>query len=138
MAAWLAWAKTTDVFNRIVTPGGAWGSPTITTDVARTLLAPYGITNVIVADTIQNTGNLGGADSFVDIWPDTVLVAYITPSPGIKKVSFGYSFFSRGWEVRREVITRQHSDWIEPSYVCDEKLVAPDLGYLILDVSDGT
>lgn len=138
MAAWLAWSKTTDIFNRIVTPGGAWGSPTITTDVARTLLAPYGITNVIVADTVQNTGILGGTDSFSDIWTDEVLVAYVTPNPGLRTVSFGYTFMSRNWQVRRETITRQHSDWIEPSYVADEKIVAADTAYLILDVSDGT
>jgi hypothetical protein len=137
-AAWLAFNKTTQVLDRIVTPGGAWGSPTITTDVARTLFAPYGITNVIVADTVQNTGNLGAADSFSDIWIDEVLLAYVTPSPGIKKVSFGYSFFSRGWQVRRETVGRQHSDWIEPSYVADEKLVAPDVAYLLKDVSDGS
>jgi len=138
MAAWLAFTKVTKIIDRIVTPGGAWGSPTISTDVARTLFAPYGITQVEVVDTVQNTGLLGGTDSFADIWGDEVLLAYVTPSPGIKKVSFGYTFVSRDWQVRREVITRQHSDWIEPSYVADEKLVAPDVAYLILDVSDGT
>lgn len=138
MAAALAMYKTTQVLNRIVTPGGHWGSPTIGTDQIRTLLAPYGITNVLIADTIQNTGNLGAADSFADLWIDEVLVAYVTPSPGIKKVSFGYTFVSRDWKVMRDTITRQHSDWIEPSYVADEKLVAPDVAYTIKDVSDGT
>lgn len=138
MAAWLAFNKNTQILDRIITPGGNWGSPTITVDVARTLLAPYGITNVIVADTVQNTGNLGAADSFSDIWADEVGLYYVTPSPGIKKVSFGYTFQSRGWRVMREAVNRQHSDWIEPSYVADEKIVAADVGYLILDVSDGS
>jgi len=138
MAAWLAFYKTTQVIDRIITPGGNWGSPTITVDVARTLLAPYGITNVMVADTVQNTGNLGAADSFSDMWTDEVLLAYVTPSPGLKKVSFGYTFLSRGWRVMRETISRQHSDWIEPSYVADEKIIAADVAYLISDVSDGS
>lgn len=138
MAAWLAFNKTTQVLERIVTPGGNWGSPTIGIDVARTLLAPYGITNVVVADTIQNTGNLGAADAFSDIWADEVLLAYVTPSPGVRKVSFGYTFVSRDWQVKRDTVIRQHSDWFEPSYVADEKLVAPDVAYLILDVSDGS
>lgn len=138
MAAWLAFNKNTQILDRIITPGGNWGSPTITVDVARTLFAPYGITNVIVADTVQNTGALGAADSFSDIWTDEVLLAYVTPSPGIKKVSFGYTFLSRGWRVMREAVSRQHSDWIEPSYVADEKIVAADVAYLISDVSDGT
>ncbi|KKL16340.1 hypothetical protein LCGC14_2496600, partial [marine sediment metagenome] len=39
---------------------------------------------------------------------------------------------------RRTRVERQHSDWFEPSYVADEKLVAADVGYLIIDVSDGS
>lgn len=138
MAAWLAFTKTTQVLDRIVTPGGNWGSPTITTDQARTLLAPYGITQVVVADGIENTAGQGVADSFSDIWTDEVLLAYTEPSPGIKKVSLAYTFWSRQWQVRRARVERQHSDWFEPSYVADEKLIAPDVGYLIIDVSDGT
>ncbi len=138
IAAWLAWNKNTQILDRIITPGGNWGSPTIDVDVARTLYAPYGITNVLIPDTVQNTGNLGAADSFADIWIDEVLLAYVTPSPGVKKVSFGYTFLSRGWRVMRETISRQHSDWIEPSYVADEKIVAADVAYLLIDVSDGS
>ena len=138
MQAWLAFQKNTQILNRIVTPGGNWGSPTITVDHARTLLAPYGITRVEVADTIQNTGGYGVADSFSDIWIDEVLLAYVAPRPGIKTVSLGYTFLSRPWQVRRARVERQHSDWFEPSYVADEKLVAPDVGYLIKDVSDGS
>lgn len=138
MQAWLAFSKVTQIFERIITPGGNWGSPTITTDQARTLLAPYGITRVVVADGIQNTAGMGVTDSFSDIWTDEVLLAYVTPSPGIKTVSLGYTFWARQWQVRRARVERQHSDWFEPSYVADEKLVAPDVGYLIIDVSDGT
>lgn len=138
MSAWLAFTKTAQVLDRIVTPGGAWGSPTITTDQARTLFAPYGITSVIVSDVIENSAGFGATDSFSDIWTDEVLLAFVTPSPGLKKVSFGYTFWSRQWQVRRDRVARQHSDWFEPSYVADEKIVAADVAYLIDDVSDGT
>jgi hypothetical protein len=138
MSAWLAFTKVTQILDRIVTPGGNWGSPTITTDTARTLLAPYGITSVMVTDGIENTAGYGVTDSFSDIWTDEVLLAYVTPAPGIKKVSFGYTFWSRSWQVRRSRIETQHSDWFEPSYVVDEKIVAADVAYLIQDVSDGS
>ncbi len=138
IAAWLAWNKNDQILDRIITPGGNWGSPTIDVDVARTLYAPYGITRVLIPDTVTNTGALGAADSFADIWVDEVGLYYVTPSPGIRKVSFGYTFLSRGWRVMRETIPRQHSDWVEPSYVADEKIVAADVGYLIIDVSDGS
>lgn len=138
MAAWLAFSKTAQIVDRVVTPGGNWGSPTITVDNARTLLAIYGITSVIVADTIQNTAGFGVTDSFSDLWTDEVGLYYVTPSPGLKKVSFGYTFWARRWQVRRTRVERQHSDWFEPSYVADEKIVAADVGYVIKDVSDGS
>lgn len=138
MQAWLAFQKTAQVLDRIVTPGGAWGSPTITTDTARTLLAPYGVTRVIVADGIENTAGFGVTDSFSDVWKDEVGLYYVTPSPGIRKVSFGFTFWSRQWQVKRSRVERQHSDWFEPSYVADEKVVAADVAYLISDVSDGS
>ena len=138
MAALLAFQKTTQVVDKITTPGGPWGSPTITTAQVRTLLAPYGITEVVISDMIENSGGFGVADSFADLWIDEVLLAYVTPSPGIKKVSFGYTFEAQPWKVRRARVERQHSDWFEPSYVADEKIVAADVAYLIKDVSDGS
>lgn len=138
MAAFLAWSKSDQVIAKITTPGGPWGSPTIDVAQAGTLLAPYGITKVVVADGIKNTAGFGVTDSFSDIWTDEVLLAYVTPSPGIKKVSLGFTFLSRPWQVRRTNIETQHSDWFEPSYVADEKIVAADVGYLIKDVSDGS
>lgn len=137
-AAWLAFYKNAEIINRIITPGGPWGTPNITPAVASTLLGLFGIQDVLVTDTVVNSAGMGVADSFSDIWTDEVLIAYVTPSPGIKKVSFGYTFMSRNWQVRRETITRQHSDWFEPSYVADEKIVAADVAYLLKDVSDGT
>jgi len=138
MSAWLAFSKVSEIIDRIITPGGNWGSPTITTDQGRTLLAPYGITKVQVSDSIENTAGFGVADSFSDIWTDQVLLSFTTPSPGLKKVSFAYTFWSRNWQVRRTRVEQQHSDWMEPSYVADEKIIAADVAYLILDVSDGT
>ena len=87
---------------------------------------------------IENSGGFGVADSFADLWTDEVLLAYVTPSPGIKKVSFGYTFEAQAWKVRRARVERQHSDWFEPSYVVGEKIVAADVAYLINDVSDGS
>ena len=135
VTAWRAFHKNAQVIERIVTPGGPWGSPVITVDSALTLLAPYGIKRVMVPDMIENTAGFGVTDSFADIWKDAVLLSYTTPSPGVKKVSFAYTFWSRNWQVRRTRVERQHSDWFEPSYVADEKIIAADVAYLIIDVA---
>ena len=137
-AAWLAFIKTDEVIDKMTTPGGAWGGPVITEAMALTLMAPYGITQVLVADQIQNTAGQGVTDSFSDVWADEVLLAFVNPRPGLKSVTLGLTFLSRRWEVRRAREDKAHSDWFEPSYVADEHLVAADVGYLIKDVSDGT
>lgn len=138
MEAWLNFAKNTQIINRIVTPGGNWGSPTIGVDHARTLLAPYGITDVVVPDMIENTAGMGVADSFSDLWGDEVGLFYVNPSAGLRSVTFGLTLRSRAWRVMRDSVGRQHSDWFEPSYVQDEKIVAADVGYIISDTGDGT
>lgn len=138
MEAWLNFAKNTQIVDKITTPGGNWGSPTITVDHARTLLAPYGITSVLVPDLIENTAGMGVADSFSDVWGDEVGLFFVNPTPGLRSVTFGLTFRSRAWQVRRTRIEIQHSDWFEPSYVQDEKIIAADVGYIINDTGDGT
>jgi hypothetical protein len=138
MAAWLAFQKNDQVVDRIITPGGNWGAPTVSEANAVSLLAPFGISSVMVSGTIENTGGFGAADSFADLWIDQVLLAYINPRPGLRSVTFMVTFWSRRWQVRRSRIDTQHSDWFEPSYVSDENVIAADVAYLILDVSDGT
>lgn len=135
-AAWLAFIKTDEVIDKMTTPGGSWGGPVITEAMAQTLMAPYGITKILVADQIQNTAGMGVVDSFSDVWGDEVLLAFVNPRPGLKSVTLGLTFLSRRWAVRRAREEKAHSDWFEPSYVADEKLVAADVGYLIKDVSD--
>jgi len=58
-------------------------------------------------------------------------LAYVEPSPGIKKFSLGYTFQSQKFQTRRARIETKHSDWFEVGDIETEKIVCAACGYRI-------
>lgn len=103
----------------------------VTLDILKTL---FEVDNILLANSKYNSANPGqGTTSLVDVWNDNVWLGYVAPRPGLKQLTFGYTFQARKFQVRRWREDRRHSDIIEPSVVQDEKIVASDAGYLIQD-----
>lgn len=102
-----------------------------------TLAALFELDEILVMDSIQNTGAKGQANASAFIGGDNALLTYSPPSPGIMTPSAGYTFSWTGYtgatgngtrikRFRQEAI---ESDRIEIDMAYDQKLVAPDLGY---------
>lgn len=89
--------------------------------------------DLIVAGSVENTANEAQADSISDIWNDNVLVFYKEQSPSIEALSFMYTFRSRNFRTRTWRNEEREGEYIEPSVVQDEKLVASGAAYLITD-----
>lgn len=89
---------------------------------------------VLVPTVVENTANLGQAESMSDVWSDQVLICYVEPRPGIKKCSMGYTFRSQNFITRVIEAELRKSRAVEVSVVQDEKVVSYDAGYLIDDV----
>lgn len=88
---------------------------------------------LVVAGSIENTAQEGQADSISDIWSDSVLVAYIEPNPSLDSMSFMYTFRSRPFRTKTWREETRDGEFIESSVIQDERLVASDAGYLIVD-----
>ena len=105
------------------------------------LAAVFDVDRVLVGKSIKNTGSEGLADSFTDVWGKNVVLAYVTSSPDTTGTdpSLGYSFqwnsaMLGGMPWAAEI-------WDDPDggnfenrrvqYYQDEKITAPELGYLI-------
>jgi len=95
------------------------------------LASIFDIEKVLVANSIYNTAKEGQTPSYTYLWGKNALLAYVSPTPGVRKVSLGYTFVSRKRQVRKARDEKKHSTWIEVSVVQDEKLVAASCGYLI-------
>ena len=91
----------------------------------------FEVDRVIVGEAGYNTKKEGQPAIYGYLWGKYAILAYVEPKPGIKKFSLGYTFQSQQFRTRRARIEVKHSDWFEPSMICDEKLVSVDCGYLM-------
>lgn len=123
---WTALADHPDILDRIkYTERGV-----VTEDLLASLL---GLDEVRTGDMVRNTAAEGSsAASFSFIAGRSALLAYVTPSPGLKKVSAGYTFTwtgmqgapSIGARIKRYRLERNESDRVEGETWRDYKSVS--------------
>lgn len=111
---------------------------TSTQSVAPNLLAAlFNVDKVFVSGAVQNSAEEGLADSLTDIATDTVHVAYMERSPGLRKPSAFYTFMKDGssnpFRVRRFRDDKPEGDIIEVSAFFQHKPVATDCSYSIIN-----
>jgi len=112
----------------------------VTKDLVAALLD---VDEIMVSAGIKNTANeyatsTGGAGTYSNIAGKHALLAYVTPSPGLKVATAGYQFVwtaasgtpanGMGGRVKRYRDERHESDIIEMEKWRDYKLVAASLG----------
>lgn len=91
----------------------------------------FRIPNVIVGSVLYNTAREGQTEVLSDVWGKDVLIYYAEPRPGLKKPSFGYQMIAQDLQTFRYRQDEIDSDIIRVTEIRGEKLVAPQLGYLI-------
>jgi len=104
----------------------------VTEDLLSSLLP--GSPKVLVGSLMYDSSQEGDTESLGYIWGKNCLVAYVENSPGIKRVSLGYQFYSQDRTVSKWREDKIKADRIEVSEVSDEKLVSASCGYLIVNV----
>lgn len=76
----------------------------------------FDIDRIIVAEAELNSANeTDAADSMDYLWGKNIWVAYITPTPGTRRVSYGYTLRRGARKVRRWRQEPERSDFIEVS-----------------------
>lgn len=87
-----------------------------------------GVQKVLVGNAIKDVAPTGviGTPGFV--WGKDAGVMYTTPRPGIRQMSYGYTFVSRPFQVSKYGVPSRGKGVvaIEPSWIYDIKLVALD------------
>jgi hypothetical protein len=92
------------------------------------------VDKILVGKALYDTTQEGVAESLSYIWGKSVALIYSQPSPGLKKVSFGYQFQSRGFRTKKWREEGRDGDFVETGEIRDEKLIAAATGYLITTV----
>lgn len=95
------------------------------------LKAIFEIENIFIAASLYDINAEGQSVSLSRVWGKHVLLAFIQPRPGLKKISLGYSFHTRARQTETYREEPKKSDVIRVSEIIDEKLIAELCGYLI-------
>ena len=127
---WTVLADHPDILDRIkYTERGIVGE-----DLVASLL---GLDQVIVGDMVQDSANEGAASgSIAFVAGRSALLAYVAPSPGLKRVSAGYTFAWTGMtgaptigaRIKRYRLERNESDRLEGETWRDFKVVSSNCG----------
>ncbi len=97
------------------------------------------VDRLLVPDAIINTAQEGNSDSFTDVWSTSIIMAYVEPRPGIMKPTFMSSFIwsvpdngePPAFSVKRRTDEKREVEEIWTGYWSDEKIIAPEMGFLI-------
>jgi len=100
------------------------------------LAALFEVDKILVGKALYDTTQEGVAESLSYVWGKSVALLYVQPSPGLKKVSFGYQFQSRGFRTKKWRQEGRDGDFIEAGEIRDEHIVAAATGYLYTTVID--
>jgi hypothetical protein len=134
--AWRAWRNNPNVLKHIYGTTVLAPSTQITAEMASEKLE---IPNVIIAEAMYDTVPEGEATSLDYIWGDMILLAYVDPQPGLRKISLGYTFL---WNagVQGRIVEKWYDQdkkrWvIDVSKFYDQNIVASGAGVLYIKTS---
>lgn len=103
----------------------------VTADILASL---FEVDKYIVGNALYDSSNDGGTESKAYVWGKNVALIYSETSPGIRKVSYGYQFESRGFRTKKWREEGRDGDFFETGEIRDEKVVSTDCGYLYTTV----
>ena len=104
----------------------------LTVDILKEI---FEVENLLIGGAGIITSKEGQPEQIDRVWGNNAILLYVTKTPGLKQLSFGYIFRLAGFplvERWRDDTTR--SDWIRVSDKYDIKVVAPVAGYLLQNV----
>lgn len=88
---------------------------------------------VLVPGAIKNTAVEGQAESYSDIWGETVRILFVQPGPAIETPSVLYTFRSEQFTTRQSRDDKKRIDWFAAGQTIQEAVVAPFAGYTVTD-----
>jgi hypothetical protein len=98
------------------------------------------VDRILISDSIRNAALENATASLVNIWGNNFLLCHVTPNPtGLRTATFGLAFRWLNPELPAPWAVRVYNDpdpgkkveITEASYYQDEKIVAPQLAYLV-------
>lgn len=129
--AFLAAKEHTSIIDRI-----KFTSPDSVTE--QMLAKLFNLKRILVPYSVENSGNESLADSMAFQWTDAAFLAYIEPSPGLKKPSALYTFQQKSegseYRVKSWRVEEREGEMVEVTSKFQFKAVATDCAHHINDL----
>lgn len=107
--------------------------PTLTTSLMKDLFP--GIENIYIGEAMQNTAADGQTDALTPIWGKNLFIGYVTPQPGIRTVSLGYTLtLENGRYVDAWTEQQVKADFVRVNDYYQQYVVAAEAAYALLAV----
>ncbi|MCZ7544655.1 MAG: major capsid protein [Anaerolineae bacterium] len=123
-----------DVLERI-----KYSEAATTANVNAAMAAVFGVEHYLVSEAIYAANAEGQAASLSPIVDDDCLICYANPTPGLLSPSAGYTFVwpagGGAGTIYRWRDERVESDVLRGKMQYDQKMVAADGGYLLIDIA---
>jgi hypothetical protein len=97
------------------------------------IAALFEVDELMVGGVLRRTSKAGQTDALTDVWGNDVLIYFAEKSPSLKRASFGYQLREDDLKVFRYREDKRDVDVIRVSEKQCEKVIASQLGYLIID-----
>ncbi|MEW6115376.1 MAG: hypothetical protein AB1553_00545 [Nitrospirota bacterium] len=131
--AWMVLRKLPEMLDAVKGSSRYQGSPggLVTPSELAGLLE---IDNVLIGRGRYISSKEGQTPTYTRLWGKHAAALYVEKNPGVKSITFGVTFSemlrqtSREFDVKRGV---KGAHYIKCAWNSDEKIVAPDLGYMI-------
>lgn len=95
----------------------------------------FQVDKLVIGTAIINTGAEGAADSFSDVWGNSVFLGWASPTPSLMSPSAGYVFQWKQRQVNRYREFQEHQDVIESLENFVAVTTSADSGFLLTSVT---
>lgn len=97
----------------------------------------FGVDRVVIGRARKITTKRGQTDTYARVWGKHCAVLHVSPSPGIRSISFGFTFAESLMQTTKSELDVKRgvkgATYYKNAWNSDEKIVASDVGYLIED-----
>ena len=101
---------------------------------AEIMASLFEVDNILVGNALYDSSTVDASESLGYVWGKSVALLYAQQSPGLRNVSYGYQFQSRGFRTKKWRVEGRDGDFFESGEIRDEKVVSSACGYLYTTV----
>ena len=133
--AWNDFRQHPDIIDFVRGKGDNTGGGPVT---QQQVAAAFEVEKVLVGKGVKNTADEGAPAAYTDIWSTACIILHVAQNPGLMIPTHGYTFqwtppgLPGPMAVDRYSERRQRTETVEVSHYQDERVIAANLGYLIL------